>query len=132
MSRRFLHEGSQRLAQENRQTIEGRQQIRRDFVEYLRQGFPYRLHWRHPLTGQVHEYKTIEKALMRFRSHYPQQYKVLWAIWMSPERWTQVCESFGIPPRRYTKYFHCAVDHIMVSLYCINLTPQELLENESD
>lgn len=106
-----------RLINENIEISSRRLEIRRHLVEYLRTGFPYRMHWQHPFTGEVHTYETVERAVLMARKHYPKQYKVLWSIWMSPERWREVCRQYDIPPQRYSDYFDQIADHIVFWLY---------------
>jgi len=106
----------ERLLQKNEELLSNREKIRENFLTYLRSGFPYQLHWQHPLTGEVYEYKLIEAGVKSFRTHYPEQYKVLWAIWMSPDRWRSVCEAQGIRSAKQKRYLEYAVDHILLLL----------------
>lgn len=105
------------LLRENEELASRRVDIRRNLIEYLRTGFPYRMHWQHPLTTEIHPYERIEQAVLMVRKHYPKQYRVLWAIWMSPDRWRSVCESLGVSPRRLSDYFAEAMDHLVFWLY---------------
>ena len=118
----------ERLHKQNEERAQARQQIRENFLTYLRSGFPYQMHWQHPLTGKVYSYEEIERGVQSFRRFYPEQYRVLWAIWMSPDRWRVVCEAYGIPHNRQQRYLECAVDHIMLLLCHPDLLANELYD----
>jgi spore coat polysaccharide biosynthesis protein SpsF (cytidylyltransferase family) len=118
----------ERLLHKNKELDKNREIVRENFLTYLRTGFPYKMHWQHPLTGEVHNYKAIEQGVISFRRAYPEQYKVLWAIWMSPERWRVICEAYGVPPTRHKHYLECAVDHILLLLYHPDLAPEGVHE----
>lgn len=120
---------TKRMLRKNQELAEGRKKVRENFLTYLRTGFPYKMHWQHPLSGEVHDYKKIEQGVMSFRSSYPEQYKVLWAIWMSPDRWRAICEAHGIPSRQHLRYLDCAVDHIFLLLYHEDLVPEGYYES---
>lgn len=104
-----------KIKNEERQ-VNRRNLIRSSLLTYLQSGFPYKLAWQHPLTRKIYKHAQIEVAVRQLRDVYPNQYKVLWAVWQAGENWLAMSVKYDVNPTQYHRKFHRAVDHIMTYL----------------
>lgn len=105
--------------------------VRKSFLHYLKNDFPYGVDWIHPSSKEVWSSEQIKDTLVRVKRLNPENYKVLWALWMTKETnefiARRLCYSTTVIKKKWEK----AINAVMILLLYPDLD-DELLDIYND
>lgn len=91
--------------------------VRKHFLEYLKNDFPYGYDWVHPVTRHHWTNDQIKKTLLRLKDITSENYKVLWALWTTRETTKFLADRFSYSPSVIKKKWERAINLVMTLLY---------------
>jgi hypothetical protein len=91
--------------------------VKKSFLYYLKNQFPYDLDWSHPTSNMVWKNSEIKEALIKLKTTCPESYKVLWALWTTRETTSNLAKRFSYSTTVIKSRWERAVNIFMTILY---------------
>lgn len=112
--------------EQEQEQISRRHLVRKSFLNYLKNEFPYECDWVHPTSHKLWKCSQIKEALSRIKRLNPENYKVLWALWMTRETTEFLAQRFCYSTTVIKKKWERAISTVMVLLIYPELDDEQI------
>lgn len=100
--------------------------VSRHFAYYLKNRFPYDEPWINPQTKVEYTIGCVKQAIARYRAICPQEYDLLWVLWVSMECRAHLMNKYKISPDELILRWYKTIGSIIFILCNPELVPTKL------
>jgi hypothetical protein len=108
------------VALTNRRVKTGITYVRHSLLKYLHRHYCHKASWKHPITKQVHDWRSIDNAVKALKLLHPERYKVLLSIWIGIEPRKELLERWSMSKKQY----NIVVDYMLDLLITLIMAPE--------
>lgn len=97
--------------------------VRNSLLTYIKEDFPYKKNWKHPVTNEEYTSATIHNKLLQLKTLNPQAYRALWVLFTTSANRSFVACRLLISTSTLRRIWDRGLDTLLLMLVFDDLDP---------